>query len=164
MTKLLLILSLLSTLVLAAPATAQDDPDPAEEEVEVVAPELLDSCDLGADVIRVTPDVPFDEEIVVPIGALNLAPAETVGRFAIDLAGLEVGTRANVRYELTMDSPSPLVDYDLIVNGVNELATDNPETVARSNQAHCSTATVEVVTYIGTPLDVLTLRVIATPR
>lgn len=117
-------------------------------------------CETVEGATSITPEEGFDGTVPTPAGAGNFTPAEDAGLHQLDLAGHDVGSTARVRMTLSWDTPA-LGDYDLIVNGHNELSTDDPETHSRTLQ-HCDLLDLETVVFIGLPVDTLTLQVTAT--
>ncbi len=142
MTKLRAFLAIMSLLLIAAPAAAED------------TVQLNQACNKPGTVVTST--APFSGEVETPVGALNLTTAEA-GSYVVDLAGTPVGTRKNVTLTLSFDNP--VADYDMVVNGVNEFGTDSPEVFTVSNATHCSIISVQTEVFIGAPIDVLTLDV-----
>lgn len=145
MTPLRTVLALLLVLIVALPATAQ------EEEPEVV---LHEPCTDTGEAAVITPEEGFAGVVETPVGALGEGRAPA-GTYVVDLAGLPEGTRRTVTFTLSFDGP--LSDYDLVVNGDNLLSTDNPEYYTLSS-THCRTITVETEVFLGIPTDVLELK------
>ena len=148
MTPLRTILALLLLLVLAVPAGAQTDEPVGEAE-----PALHEPCTDTGDATVITPEEGFTGTVETPIGVAGSTRAPA-GTYVVDLAGLPEGTRRSVTFVLSMPDPS---DYDLVVNGDNLLATDNPEYYTLRNSAHCRTITVETEVFLGLPTDTLEL-------
>ena len=139
--------------MIAAPATAQEDP---------VEPVLYEPCPNAADFDAViTPAQGFKGEVTTPAEPLLLSE-EDAGSYLLDLSGLAEGTRASVNFTLEWDTPLGLGDYDLIINGSNdEVAGDTPEMHLLPKQAHCTAFDLATTSYSGTPLDTLTLSISA---
>jgi hypothetical protein len=86
--------------------------------------------------------------------------------FTIDLSDQEVAEgeepirKADVNVLLSW-SGSPVSDYDMTVNGTdvwnNPIPPENSETFLLEDVLHCETVDVTVWTYIGTPIDTVTL-------
>lgn len=148
MRHLLVILAALSALALTVPAGAQ-----------LAEPVLNEPCTNTDGRTVVTLDAPFSDVVETPVGAGNLTgpiPAGT-GEYVIDLQGLEEGVRKTVNLTLSVDNP--VADYDLVVNGENDLSTDNPENKSVPNARHCQVVSLETDVFIGVPIDTLTLDV-----
>jgi hypothetical protein len=47
----------------------------------------------------------------------------------------------------------------MVIDGGNELSTDNPEVFTISNAAHCRKIVVQTEVFMGLPVDELTLSV-----
>jgi hypothetical protein len=166
---LLLLLGALTAGSLAmAPVVPFTGEDEGAEEGEVTAgedgdggtvdePELYEACDPVEGVTTITPDAGFDDVVPTPVGAGNFMPAEDAGLYQLDLSGLEVGTNARVRMVLSWDTPA-LGDYDLVINGTNEGAVDDPETHTRI-LGHCAFLDLETLVFTGLPVDTLELQV-----
>lgn len=122
-------------------------------------PELYGACASPAGTV-VTPAEPFSGEVETPVGALNFTFADA-GTYTISYEGLEIGTVAN-RVDLTLDfdTPGGLGDYDLVINGVNDLSVEQPERHTES-APHCAVFQLETEVFTGTPFDTLTLDVVA---
>ena len=101
----------------------------------------------GAKAVESNPDT--------PIGALNETVTEA-GTFVLDLSGKPEGTAGKLTFTLSWDNP--ISDYDLIVGGTNDLATENPE-VRIFKARHCKAVPVEIGVFTGVPVDALTLAV-----
>ena len=101
----------------------------------------------GAKAVESNPDT--------PVGALNETASEA-GSFVLDLGGKPEGAVGKLTFTLSWANPAS--DYDLIVGGTNDLATDNPE-VRTFKAKHCKAVPVEVGVYLGLPVDGLTLAV-----
>lgn len=97
----------------------------------------------------------FEAEVATPVGAFNGFGAEEVGEFFLDLSGKPSGTKGKLT--LTLSWANPASDYDLVVNGNNAEATDNPE-INVTKATHCKAITVETDVYLGVPSDKLTLQ------
>ncbi len=144
MNRLSIVLSAVALTALAAPALA-------------VEPELNAACtSVPAGAIVVTPGAGTSGVVETPVGAFNLGAADA-GTYVVDLTGQPKGKKAPVTLTLTMDSPLPVVDYDLVVDGVNEFGTDNPEVVVTAVKGHCQRVVVGTEVFAGLPTDVLTL-------
>jgi hypothetical protein len=95
-----------------------------------------------------------ESSFAAPVGAAGVVAAEEVGVFYLDLSGTPTSTRGKITLTLSWDNP--VTDYDLVVNGVNELSTDNPET-ATAKASHCKPVQVGVEVFSGVPAEQLTL-------
>lgn len=147
MRTLLVIISVLSALVLAVPATAQTP------EIE-----LLDPCDNPDGLTVVSPAKRFTGEVETPIGQAFIGTTGDAGSYIIDLAGLPVGTTAKV--DMTLDAEAvAIADYDLVVNGTGSDIAGTPETVSLTGVAHCAEYVLGTTVFFGTPLDALTLDI-----
>jgi hypothetical protein len=144
MTTLRAMLAILALMLVAAPATAQDEVP------------LLEPCADVAGATRVSPAEAFSGVVETPIGAIGSTQAEA-GVYLVDLAGLPEGTRRNVTLTLTFDNP--FADYDMVIDGNNELSTDSPEVFTVSNANHCKRISVQTEVFIGLPIDELNLSV-----
>lgn len=95
--------------------------------------------------------------VETPVGALNSAAVDAeveVGSFYVDLGGKPQTSRGSLSFTLAWDNP--VSDYDLVVNGSNDLSTDNPEFRSESS-SHCRRISVSVDVFYGVPVDALTL-------
>lgn len=119
-------------------------------------------CDEVEGATVITPDAGFDGTVPTPVGVANEGEVSDAGLYQVDLSGLEEATAARVRMTLSWDTPAGLGDYDLVVDGHNELSTASPESHTRT-LGHCGVVDLEVVVFTGTPLDTLQLTVEATP-
>ena len=120
-----------------------------------------DPCGAPDGATVISPEVGFDGTIPTPVGTLNgsefgVSERSDAGRYQLDLAGLEVGTRGRVVMTLAWDTPGGVGDYDLVVNGSNDYSVDSPE-VKTVTLGHCGFVDLEADVFIGTPLDTLTL-------
>ena len=117
-------------------------------------------CSAPSGSFVVKPGAPLTQTPTTPVGALGDFE-EPVGNFYVDLSGKPVGATSTI--EFTLSWLNPLSDYDLVVNGNNELGTDNPEVIAVKG-AHCKKVTVAIDLFLGVPVDELTLDTKATLR
>lgn len=139
--------------MLAAPATAQTE--------ETVEPVLYEPCENTDGLAVITLEEGFSGTVTTPVEPFLLSE-EDAGSYLLDLAGLEEGTTALMTFTLEWDTPAGLGDYDLIINGSNdEVAGDTPETHVWPNQSHCSVFDLSTTSYLGTPIDTLTLTISA---
>jgi hypothetical protein len=121
--------------------------------VAATAAPVHGACKAKEGVTVLKPGATFEEVITTPIGVLN--DSETpVASFAVDLAGQPTDRKGKLAVTLAWDNP--VSDYDLVVNGTNELSTDNPETLTVP-ATHCRTVEVAVAVFAGLPIDTLTL-------
>ena len=97
----------------------------------------------------------FEGTVATPVGAVNSFGTEEVGEFYLDLSGKPAGTKGKLTLTLSWENPAS--DYDLVVNGNNAEAIENPE-VNVTKAAHCKAITVETDVYLGVPSDELTLQ------
>ena len=81
---------------------------------------------------------------------------EAAGTFVLDLAGLPQTSKGKLTF--TLSWANPVSDYDLVVNGTNELGTDNPEVITVT-ASHCRKVDVAVDVFVGVPVDELALSV-----
>lgn len=145
----LLILSLLSLLVLAVPASANDVYAPCTNTLG------------AAGVVGV--DAPLSLEIETPDGPL--IGATDAGAVIVDLAGMPVGSTPQVDFSLSwtngiLDGAS---DYDLEINGHEALTGGpGPETLSFT-ATHCRIYHVTAYNFLGTPADTLTLAATLAP-
>jgi hypothetical protein len=96
-----------------------------------------------------------------PTPILGEAPYQ----FRIDLSdqvvaeGAEPVATADVTVVLSWDTP--VSDYDMTVNGTdvwnNPVPPETSESIVLDNLKHCAYVDVNVWTYVGTPIDVVTL-------
>lgn len=106
----------------------------------------------GATVLK--PGKTSEGVTATPVGALNEG-TEEAGVFVLDLSGKPTSTTGKIA--LTLSWANPASDYDLVVAGTNEEATDNPETrIVKAR--HCKPVPVDVSVYLGVPVDELTLK------
>ena len=141
MKRLLAATATLSLLAAAGPALAappKNAPCKAPAGATLIKP--------GAKAVESNPET--------PVGALNEGTSDA-GKFVLDLGGKPEGATGKLTFTLSWDTPS---DYDLIVAGTNELATDNPEVVTVKAR-HCKAVPVEIGVFYGVPVDALTLAV-----
>ena len=117
-------------------------------------------CKAPAGAFVVKPGTPLTQTPTTPIGALG-GFEEPVGDFYVDLGGRPNSSTSTLEFELSWTNP--LSDYDLVVNGVNELGTDNPEVISVKGN-HCRRVSVAIDLFTGVPVDELTLVAKATPR
>lgn len=117
-------------------------------------------CKAPAGAFVVKPGTPLTQTPTTPVGALG-GFEEPVGDFYVDLGGRPVTTTSTLEFELSW--VNPVSDYDLVVNGINELGTDNPEFIAVKGN-HCKRVNVAIDLFTGVPVDELTLVAKATPR
>ena len=96
---------------------------------------------------------PVESSVPTPVG-FGTGFEKEAGVFYLDLAGKPKSTRGKIT--LTLTWPNPVSDYDLVVNGINEESSDNPETTA-AKASHCKPVKVDVDVFIGVPTDQLTL-------
>ena len=116
------------------------------------------ACKAPADAIVVKAGAKAVEQtFTAPAGAGAGLVADNptdVGTYYLDLSGKPQATRGKMT--LTLSWTNPVSDYDLIVGGVNQLSSDNPETVA-VKASHCKPVQVGVDVFVGVPVDELTL-------
>lgn len=117
-------------------------------------------CKAPAGAFVVKPGTPLTQSPAAPIGVLG-SGEEEVGDFYVDLGGRPNTSTSTLEFELSWTNP--VADYDLVVNGVNELGTDNPEFVSAKG-SHCRRVSVAISVFTGAPVDDLTLVAKATPR
>jgi hypothetical protein len=141
MKRLLAAVGVLSVIAAAAPAVA--------------APAKHGACKAPAGAIVLKPGKEVTGVIPTPVGVLNTSQSE-VGSYVLDLSGRPAATRGKITFTLSWDNP--VSDYDLVVNGVNELSTDNPE-VASVKASHCRAVSLGLEVFTGVPVDELTLAV-----
>ena len=142
MKRLLAATATLSLLVAAGPALA--------------APATFGACKApeGATVLKPGAKA-VEGTVATPVGALNEG-SEQAGTFVLDLSGKPQSATGKLTF--TLSWANPVSDYDLVIGGTNDEATDNPE--IRSVKArHCKAVPVEVSVYLGVPADELTLAV-----
>lgn len=146
MNRLLLLPSALALVAgaVAGPALAEDAPDTYGP---CVAPEGATVVTPGADALS--------RPVETPIGALNAVGTVDAGSVYVDLSGLPKTSSAALQLTLSWDNP--VSDYDLVVDGDNALATDNPETRVVT-VGHCTPTTLGVEVFYGLPVDALTLE------
>lgn len=141
-------LTILSLLVLAAPASAQ-------------TVELNEPCTNASGLPVITPEEGFSGDLDTPVGtpAIDVSTVDG-GDYLIDLAGLPVGTRKTVNTTVAWTAVGVNAsDYDMVVNGTAYQAVGPSETASIS-RTHCQTISVdEVYAYIGVPTDSLTIDV-----
>lgn len=110
------------------------------------------ACKAPAGAIVVKPGKQVSLTPETPIGAGN--GFETpVGDVYVDLGGTPLSKKATLTLQLSWTNP--VSDYDLVVDGVNPLGTDNPE-VAIVKAKHCKPVTVATDVFLGVPVDALT--------
>lgn len=144
MNRLVLLTGALALVAAAGPSYAALDGDVA----------LNGACAAPAGATVLVPGAEAVEKgVTPPVGALNLTSAQA-GTFVVDLAGLPVETVGSLSLTLSWDNP--VTDYDLVVDGANDLSTDNPE-VKVVDVAHCTPVDVDLETFIGAPVDEVTL-------
>lgn len=97
---------------------------------------------------------PVEKVIETPVGALNATGETPIGTYYLDLAGKPADSKGKVTFTLSWANPAS--DYDLVVNGVNELSTDNPE-VTSIKASHCRALKVGIDVFTGVPVDEITL-------
>jgi len=142
MKRLLAATATLSLLVAAGPALA--------------APAKNAACKAPAGATLVKPGAKaVESKVPTPVGALNEASKEA-GTFVLDLSGK--AQSATGKLSFTLSWANPVSDYDLVVAGSNDEATDNPETRVFKAK-HCKPVPLEVSVYLGAPTDQLTLSV-----
>lgn len=90
----------------------------------------------------------------VGAGAGFVDSPQDVGTFYLDLSGQPRSSRGTLTLTLSWDNP--VTDYDLVVNGTNELSSDNPEVVSLK-VTHCKPVRVGVDVFVGVPSEQLTL-------
>ncbi len=117
-------------------------------------------CKAPAGAFLVKPGAPLTQTPTTPFGAIGQFE-EPVGDFFVDLGGKPVKTKGTLEFELSWSNP--VADYDLVVNGVNELGTDNPEVISAS-VSHCKRVSLAIDVFTGAPVDELTLVSKATSR
>ena len=106
----------------------------------------------GATVLK--PGKTFEGATATPVGAFNEG-TERAGTFVVDLSGKPASTVSKL--SLTISWENPVSDYDLVIGGTNDEATDNPETrVVKAR--HCKPVEVDVSVYLGVPTDDITLK------
>jgi hypothetical protein len=111
------------------------------------------ACKAPSGAFLVKPGKPLTQTPTTPVGAIG-GFEEEVGDFYLDLSGKPVSTTGNLDFELSW--LNPVSDYDLVVNGVNELGTDNPEFIS-TRAKHCKRVSVGIDLFLGAPVDELTL-------
>ena len=150
MTKLRVLLAILSLLVVALPATAETVPVHA-------------ACANPDGRTLVSPSDRFSGTVETPIGAASEGIAGDAGAYIIDLAGLPQSSKAKVSLTLSAEAVGLVTDYDLVINGSNAETVGTPETHDFANTTHCATFDLETVVFFGTPLDTLNLDIKVTP-
>ena len=117
------------------------------------------ACAVPSGAMVVSPKAPLETQLETPVGVLNTTTTE-VGDLWVDLKGVPASQRGKVVLELAYDNP--LSDYDLVVNGVNDLSTDNPE-YDEVKAGHCKRVSLALEVFTGVPVDTLTLTARVTP-
>jgi hypothetical protein len=117
------------------------------------------SCAVPSGAMVVSPKAPLETQLDTPVGALGLTSTE-VGDLWVDLKDVPASQRGKVVLELAYDNPAS--DYDLVVNGVNDLSTDNPE-YDEVKAGHCKRVSLALEVFTGVPVDTLTLSARVTP-
>ena len=112
------------------------------------------ACKAPAGAIVLKPGATYEEGTATPIGALNEG-TEDAGTFVVDLSGKPTSTTSKL--SLTISWSNPVADYDLVVDGTNDEATDNPE-IRVVKARHCKPIDVDVSVYLGVPADQITLK------
>ena len=140
-----LVLTVLSALVFALPASADTTED------------LHETCDNPDGHVVVTADSPFSGSVATPIGFNNIGANEDAGSYMIDLAGEVVGTRVDIG--LTLSDDGLASDYDLVVNGVNEATPSSGSESHTVKARHCQVINLETSVWLGLPTDALNLSV-----
>jgi hypothetical protein len=145
MKRLALAAPALLLLVAAVPAGASD------------VPPTLEACtDVPAGALVVTPAKTVTANPETPVGTFGVSVVESPEQVVVvDLAGSPEGTTADLQMTLSWDNPV-VADYDLVVNGENDLSTDDPEFKSVVVD-HCGTTRLGVEVFLGSPTDVLTL-------
>lgn len=141
----LLALALVAALsMIAVPATASDTYAPCTNTG-------------GADGV-ITLAAPFSGSVDQSPVQLGFETADA-GTYVIDLQGLPQGSKRSADFFLSWDgAAAEFSDYDLYVDGFSnyDVGVTESQTVVAS---HCQTFTVGVDTFIGTPLDTVTLAI-----
>ena len=119
----------------------------------VAAPAKHGACKAPAGAVLLKPGKEAKEVIPTPVGALNTSETE-VGTYVLDLSGKPAASKGKITF--TLSWANPVSDYDLVVNGTNELSTDNPE-ITSIKASHCRAVKVGVDVFAGVPVDELTL-------
>ncbi len=91
------------------------------------------------------------------IATPTLPLTTTTATFVIDLEGQPATKKANLSVDMTWGDPT---DFDLDVNGESSQNFNfdgTYENVSLTNQAHCTTVTVEALNFTGNPLATLAL-------
>ena len=141
MKRLLAVTGALALLATAGPALA--------------APATYGGCKAPKDAVVLKAGAkPVESTVETPVDVLGLQGEAPVGTYYLDLAGKPVDTKGKVTFTLSWDNPAS--DYDLVVNGTNELSTDNPE-VASVKASHCRPVKLGIEVFTGVPVDELTL-------
>jgi hypothetical protein len=126
--------------------------------VLAAAPAKHGACKAPSDAIVVQPGgAQYETVTPTPVGAgagLTGSYEEQVGTFYLDLQGQPASTRGSITF--TLSWLNPVSDYDLIVNGANELSSDNPE-ISKVKAKHCRALKVGVDVFLGVPVDEITL-------
>ncbi len=124
------------------------------------APVLYGACANTGGATVVAAGATVSGEVETPIGAPFLGGLENgdAGTYILDLEGLEVGTRSNLRLTLSWDTLA-LADYDLDVNGTAYESSEDSEVASLTGLGHCSVVSAESYAFIGNPTDILTMTV-----
>ena len=91
--------------------------------------------------------------VATPVGVANEGSSDA-GSFVLDLSGKPESSSGKIT--LTLSWANPVSDYDLVVGGTNDAASDNPE-IRVVKARHCKAVPVEVSVFLGVPVDELTL-------
>jgi hypothetical protein len=145
MRRLLASAAAVSLVALSGPALAAVKPVPKHG-----------ACKAPAGAFVLKPGASVQPPVTTPVGALG-STAEPIGDFYVDLSGKPDTTKGTL--ELVMEwttASTGATDYDLVVNGTNDLSTDIPEFRAE-RASHCRKITVAVEVFTGVPVDEITL-------
>ena len=153
MRRVLASVAAVSLVALSGPALAAVKPVPRHG-----------ACKAPAGAFVLKPGASVQPPVTTPVGVLGgIASdfAEPVGDFYVDLSGKPQTTRGTL--ELVMDwttSATGVTDYDLVVNGTNDLSSDIPE-FRVEKASHCRKISVAVEVFAGLPVDEITLTATA---
>ena len=121
----------------------------------LAAPEKHGACKAPKDAVVLKAGAkPVESTVETPVDVLALQGETPVATYYLDLAGKPASTKGKVTLSLSWSNP--VSDYDLVVNGTNELSTDNPE-ITSVTASHCRAIKVGIEVFTGVPVDELTL-------